>query len=91
MRAVLKADGNTPADKDMLTRWEMGPANTWDPILSMATGIPSVPRADVLFSPAMTLEIQPAFAKPKEKDFFPAVSPLLGFAALSCFGLPFQP
>jgi hypothetical protein len=31
----------------------------------------------------MTLEIRPAFAKPKEKEFFPAVSPLLGFAALS--------
>jgi hypothetical protein len=45
MRDVLKADGNTPANKDMLTSWLTGPANTSDPILRTDTGIPSVPRA----------------------------------------------
>jgi hypothetical protein len=67
MRAVLNADGNTPADKDMLTRWLTGPANTLDPILRTDTGIPSVPRAEVVFSPAKAFEICPALAKPKEK------------------------
>jgi hypothetical protein len=67
MRAVLKADGNTPANKDMLTRWLSGPANTSDPILRTDTGIPSVLRAEVVFSQAKTFEIWPALAKPKEK------------------------
>jgi hypothetical protein len=83
MRAVLKADGNTPADKDMLTRWEMGPASTSDPILSTATGIPSVQNAGVDLSPAMTFAIGPAFAKLKEKvdGIFPPY--LLPFVATS--------
>jgi hypothetical protein len=81
------SDRNSPADRDMLTRWEMGPANTSVPILRRATGIPSVPSAEVLFSPAMTLEIRPALAKPKEKEFFPPVSPSLGIAVT--FGVLF--
>jgi hypothetical protein len=48
--AVLKADENTPADKDMLTRWLTGPANMSDPILRTDTGILSVPRAEVVSS-----------------------------------------
>jgi hypothetical protein len=71
MRSVLKADGNTPADKDMLTRWLTGPANTSDPILRKDTGILSVPRAEVFFSPEKTFEIRPVLAKTKKKVFFP--------------------
>jgi hypothetical protein len=41
-RAVLKSDGKMPDDSDMLTRYEMGPDKTSDPILRMATGIPLV-------------------------------------------------
>jgi hypothetical protein len=67
MRAFLKADRNTPADKDKFTMFEMGPARVSDPILSTATRIPSVLSAEVFFSLAMTLEIWPAFAKPKPK------------------------
>jgi hypothetical protein len=63
----LKAYGNTPANSDMFTMCEMGPARVSDPILRTATGIPSVPSANVVFSPEMTLEIRPAFAKSKAK------------------------
>jgi hypothetical protein len=83
--AVLKADGKMPADSDMLTRVEMGPAKTSDPILRMATGIPLVPSADVDLSPVMTFAILPAFAKLKEKveGIFPRVSPPPEVVALS--------
>jgi hypothetical protein len=67
MMAVLKAYGNTPADNDMFTMCKMDPARTSDPILRTATGIPLVPSVEVVFSPQMTLEIQPAFAKLKAK------------------------
>jgi hypothetical protein len=67
MMAVLKADGNTPANNDMLTMCEMGPARISDPILRTATGIPSVPSAEEVFSPEMTLAIRPAFGKSKAK------------------------
>jgi hypothetical protein len=67
MMAVLKADGNTPSDNNIFTMCKMGPARTSDPILMTATGIPSVPRAEVVFIPEMTLEIRPAFAKLKTK------------------------
>jgi hypothetical protein len=66
----------------------MGPAKTSDPILRMATGIPSVPSADVVLSPLMIFAILPAFAKFKEKVdfgpsiFFPLVSPSLEVVAL---------
>jgi hypothetical protein len=63
------ADGNTAADSDMFTRCEMGQANTLDPILSTATGIPSVPSAEMFLSPVMILETRPAFAKSKKKLF----------------------
>jgi hypothetical protein len=53
----------------MLTRWLAGPANTSDPILRTDTGIPSVPRAEVVFSPAKTFEIWPTLAKLKEKEW----------------------
>jgi hypothetical protein len=59
----LKADGNTPAGKDMLTRWMTGPANMSDPILRTYTGIPSVPRAEVDFSLEKIFAIRPALAK----------------------------
>jgi hypothetical protein len=84
--AVLKADGKMPAASNMLTRWEMGRAKTLDPLLRMATGIPSVPSADVDLSPVMTFAILPAFAKPKEKiegKKFPLVTPSLEVVALS--------
>jgi hypothetical protein len=71
MMAVLKADKNTPANNNMFTMCKMGPAKTSDPILRTATGIPSVPRAEVVFSLEMILEIRPAFAKLKVKEFFP--------------------
>jgi hypothetical protein len=64
-----------PANKDMLTRWLTGPANMSDPILRTDTGIPSVPRAEVVFSPEKTFAIRPALAKPKDKVFFPPLSP----------------
>jgi hypothetical protein len=79
----LKANGNTPADSNMFTRCEMGPAKTLDPILRTATGIPSVPSAEVVLSPVMIFEIRPAFTKSKEKEIVPLLSPLLGVAALS--------
>jgi hypothetical protein len=84
--AVLKADAKMPADSNMLPRWEMGPAKTSDPILRMATGIPSVASADLDLSLVMTFAILPAFAKPKETvegQFFPLVSPSLEVVALS--------
>jgi hypothetical protein len=68
MIAVLKADGNTPTDNDKSTMCEMGLARVSDPILRTATGIPSVPSAEVVFSPEMTLKIRPAFAKSKKKS-----------------------
>jgi hypothetical protein len=86
MSAVLKASEKMPADSDMFTRWEMGPAKTSDPILRMDTGIPSVPSADIVLSPLMTFAILPPFAKPKEKvkgKFVPLVSPSLEVVALS--------
>jgi hypothetical protein len=49
IRDVLKADGNTPANKDMLTRWQTGPANTSVLISRTDTGIPSMLRAEVDF------------------------------------------
>jgi hypothetical protein len=62
-----------PDDSDRFTRWEMGPAKTLEPILRMATGIPSVPSADGALSLPMTLAILPAFAKVKEKiDYGPS-------------------
>jgi hypothetical protein len=67
MMDVLKADGNKPANNDMFTMCEMGPDRTSDPILRTNTGIPSVPRAKVVFSPEMILEIRPAFEKSKAK------------------------
>jgi hypothetical protein len=84
MMAVLKADGNTPANKDMFTMCEISPSRVSDPILSTATRIPSVPSTEVFFSPVMTLEIWHAFAKPKSKEIPPPpLSPFLGIAALS--------
>jgi hypothetical protein len=41
------------SDKELLTRWLAGPANMSDPILRTDTGIPSVPRAEVDFSPGI--------------------------------------
>jgi hypothetical protein len=75
MSAVLKADGNTPADKDMLTKWLTGPANMSDPILRTDTGILSVPRAEVDFSPEKIFAIRPALEKPSAKVFFPLLPP----------------
>jgi hypothetical protein len=75
--ALLKADGNTPANKDMLTRWLTDQANMLDPILRTDTGIPSVPRAEVDFSPEKIFAIWPALAKPNAEVFFPLLSPSL--------------
>jgi hypothetical protein len=70
----LEGNGNTPADKDMLTRWLTGPANMSDPILRTDTGIPSVPRAEVDFSPEKIFAIRMALEKPNAKVFFPLLS-----------------
>jgi hypothetical protein len=59
-----------PDDNNMFTRCAMGPAKTSEPILRMATGIPSVPSVNVALSPLITLEILPALAKVKEKVNF---------------------
>jgi hypothetical protein len=68
---------------------------TSDPILRMATGIPSVPSAEVDLSPVMSFAILPVFAKPKEKveEIFSLVSPLLEVVALSqvLFSTPLVP
>jgi hypothetical protein len=71
----LKADGNMPADKDMLTRWLTGPVNMSDPILRKDTGIPSVPRAEVVFSLEKIFAIRLALARPNAKVFFLPLSP----------------
>jgi hypothetical protein len=73
--AVLKANENTPADKDMLTRWLTGPANMADSILRTDTGILSVPRAEVVFSPEKIFAIRLAQAKLNAKVFFLPLSP----------------
>jgi hypothetical protein len=64
---VLKADGNTPADGHV--------DEVSVPLSRTAAGIPSVPIAKVVFSPAMTFEIRPALAKQKEKEFPPPPPP----------------
>jgi hypothetical protein len=46
-----------------------------DPILRTDTRIPSVPRAEVDFSPEKIFAIQPE--KPNAKVFFPLLSPSL--------------
>jgi hypothetical protein len=81
MRAVLMADGNTSAYRDMLTRCVTGPTSMLDPIWKTDTGISSVPRAEVVFSRAKTFEIRPSLAKPKEKLFFYPLSPSLEVVA----------
>jgi hypothetical protein len=61
-----------PADKDMLTRWLMGPANMSDPILRTDTGILSMPRAEVDFSPEKIFAFGRHWQSRTQKYFFPS-------------------